>query len=193
VTPLERGRKSGAILGLGSLAHERGLAEGERQRVEKVLRDGLGSAHALWRISAYLGGIGNTHDPAMAEVVLPFLDAPQPNLATQAWRAARNLDRLPDQGHILAAWRAAQDPALQGAIADGLSGNVLEASHVGECIALLQDGPSLPRRQVLIALLGSVASTNEHAKAALQAAFVAESDGHVLVQLGRYLRPEDVP
>jgi hypothetical protein len=183
--------RSGATLGLGTLARSTRLDRDEKARILEHLGGDLERATDTRDIKTAVAAAGNAGDPSLRARVEARLND-EPAVAAEAYRALTKMGALPATGELLTVYLEAEHPAVQGAIAGALRTQRLDGAGIDRCIGLLHAGQPVDTRVLLITLLGESAAQSAAARAALVQWLSSEKEAVLLTLLGRYLRPRDL-
>lgn len=174
-----------SLLGLGSMARRSGDDE-LRGHVRSALAAELASAGGDERARVVLDAMGNSGDPALADVLGSHMHAESAATRQHAAEALGRLDPAAAGPRLLDRLREETDPAVGAAIVRAMRG-----SPTPDAIELMSDrlaaSTSLAERSAIVAWLGSASRTRPEARDLLAAHARAEPNARLVQQIGAFV------
>lgn len=167
-------------------------------KADAYLRDALTRTDDPQATAVLLDAIGNTGASAFTDVLAPYADDSSPLLRARAASAYRGMDREV-MAPVLATWLQHEHaPLVRRAIGESLATRFrnddqpASTAVVAAVAGRLATESDAQARAAYIALLGSAATTDASARAALIAQFTRETVVELKVLIGRYVSAEDL-
>lgn len=195
----ERQVADASLLALGALSHRVDSQLPEvSQLAHAELDTRLRTARGTEDLAVALDAIGNAGDERFADTLRSYTRDAEPLVRAHAARAWRRMDAATLEP-VLVEWLAQeQDARVRRSIADTLAEQVREQDRMASpavlttAAARLASEPDARTRSALISLLGSAAQTDASARLALVQQFHRETVPDLQVQIGRFVRAEDL-
>lgn len=177
--------ESVSLLGLGHMTRRSGDEE-LRAYVRDSLAGELANAASAERTHLVLDAMGNSGDPAFADVLAAHADAESAATRLHAVEALGRLDPGASGSRLLERFRAETDPAVGAAIVKALRGPA-----TADAVALMSDklsaSTSITERAAIIAWLGSASRTRPEARTLLAAHVREETNARLVQQIGAFV------
>lgn len=188
-----------AVLAMGALSRRtQTLDPRAAELIRGELRERLQTHSRPEDRNVTLDAIGNSGDRELAPSLQAYRSDASAEARAHAARAYRRMDVAVMEPALTDWLREEKDPQVNRAIAQSLADRLREAAQapspatVQAAAARLASEADSKARAALIAVLGLAASSDEVAKRALVAQFHSETEVALKVQIGRYVRAEDL-
>lgn len=177
-----------SLLGLGTMSRRSGDDE-VQSYVREALREELAAAGDEGRARVLLDAMGNSGDPALADVVAAHLDAESPATRGHAAEALGRLDPAESGPRLLARLGAESDPSVRTAIVGAYHGPPT-ADAIARMSETLAASTSTSERSAIITWLGNAARSEPEAQGLLVAHLQRETNARLMQQIGAFVPAE---